>query len=159
MKKTIIITVIVVLLLSVLIYYIYIKPSKMFQQPVKGRISSKFGNRIHPVTKVSSFHNGVDIAAPTGTPIGAPMDGEILKIYEGGPGGKQMIVIHDGGWVTGYAHLSGYNKKVGDKVKQHEIIAFVGNTGTSTGAHLHFTLTNPKGVKVDPESYFNKPLI
>ncbi len=144
---------------------LYIIRRKMtLQKPVKGKISSPFGSRTHPVTlEKSSFHNGVDFAVPTGTPVQAPLDGEVLKVYEIAQGGKQMILIHKTPhgkyWRTGYAHLSGWNKKVGDKVNQFDVIAFSGNTGIGTGAHLHFTLTNPDGQKVDPSLYFDKPLV
>jgi murein DD-endopeptidase MepM/ murein hydrolase activator NlpD len=152
------IAVIVVAIVALLVYYTYFRMST-FSKPVTGRISSKFGNRTHPISGVLSFHNGIDIAAPTGTPIQAPLDGEILRIWDGGAGGKSMQVVHAGGWITGYAHLSSYNKVVGDKVKKGEAIAFVGNTGSSTGPHLHFTLTTPKSLKVDPEAYFGKKLV
>jgi murein DD-endopeptidase MepM/ murein hydrolase activator NlpD len=162
-KKKILTILLIISGIGIIIFFIIniIKNmSSAFAKPVKGKITSKFGTRIHPITKVTSFHNGVDIAAASGTPVQAPLDGEIIKAWDTtGSGGLQMLVSHKSGWVTGYAHLSGFNKKAGDRVKKGEVIAFVGNTGASTGPHLHFTLTNPKSVKVNPELYFDKELV
>lgn len=106
----------------------------------KYKVGSKFGWRIHPITKVKSFHNGVDLSAPQGTPIYAPKSGKIAKKYFNDIGGNQLIISH-GNLQTGYAHLSGYadDLKVGDMVKTGDIVGYVGNTGQSTGPHLHFT--------------------
>ncbi len=124
-----------------------------FPYPVKGRISSPFGNRIHPVTKSPSFHNGIDIAAPSGTPILSPESGRVINRYENATGGKQLIIEHSNGYVTGYAHLSDYAVKSGDNVKKGQLIGYVGTTGRVTGAHLHLTLKK-QGVYLNPENYF-----
>lgn len=118
--------------------------------PVKGRISSKYGNRTHPVTGAKSFHNGIDIAAPTGTDVLAPADGVVSKISWHNGGGNQLHIKHDNGYTTGYAHLSSYAVKVGDKVKKGQKVAEVGNTGASTGPHLHLTVRDKSGNLVDP---------
>lgn len=158
--KKIIIIILVVAVIAAAFYFLVIKPfGKAFKQPVNGKITSPFGFRNSPTSGASTNHNGVDFGVPTGTPVKSPLDGEILRIWSDTHGGKCMQVVHAKGWITGYAHLSGYNKKVGNKVKQFDVVAFSGNTGTSTGAHLHFTLTNPQGVKVNPELYFNKELV
>jgi murein DD-endopeptidase MepM/ murein hydrolase activator NlpD len=141
--------------ITLIILYIRFKKMKTAIAPLKGKVTSKFGNRNAPVNGASTNHNGVDIAAAVGTPIVAPLDGIISDINTHKTGGKQLIIKHVNGYKTGYAHLSGYNVKVAEKVKQGQIIAFVGNTGVSTGAHLHFTVTNPLGIKVNPEDYFN----
>lgn len=122
--------------------------------PLKGKVTGKFGKRIAPIAGASTDHNGVDIAAKLGTPIVCPLDGVVSDINTHKTGGKQLIIKHVNGYRTGYAHLSGYSVVVAEKVKQGQIIAYVGNTGVSTGAHLHFTLTNPIGIKVNPEDYF-----
>ena len=123
--------------------------------PVKGKITSGFGKRKHPITNVVTEHNGVDISASLGTPIVSPLDGTVTDVNTHPTGGKQLIIKHINGYKTGYAHLNGYAVNKGDSVKQGQVIAYVGNSGASTGAHLHFTLTNPVGIKVNPEDYFN----
>ncbi len=126
-----------------------------FINPVEGRITSKYGNRIHPITGVKmSYHNGVDIAVSEGTPVLCPANGKVLKSYSNATGGNQVIIQHDNGWKTGYAHLQRGVFPVGTKVEQGTVIAYSGNTGKSTGAHLHFTLTDPQGTKQNPEDYF-----
>lgn len=122
--------------------------------PVDGKITSYYGYRTHPVTgEKQSFHNGIDMAAPSGTPIVSPESGKVTSQYWGDAGGNQMIVTHDSGYVTGYAHLKGYTVKKGQSVGKGEVIAQVGNTGHTTGAHLHFTVRNQKGDRIDPLLY------
>lgn len=121
-------------------------------QPVIAKITSKFGYRTDPKTgKQNAFHNGIDLAVPVGTPIKSPMPGIVDVITSGGDGGNQVIIKHDNGYKTGYAHLSKQLVKKGDKVKQGDVIGLSGNTGKSTGPHLHLTLTDPSGAKVDPQ--------
>lgn len=122
--------------------------------PVKGRITSKFGARPHPVTKEPDFHNGIDIAVSLNTQVIAPANGKVVNIYENAQGGKQLILEHSDGIRTGYAHLSSYNVVRGQNIKAGQIVALTGNTGQSTGPHLHLTVT-VKGKKVDPEKYFS----
>jgi len=121
----------------------------------KFRITSQFGQRTAPTTGASTNHNGIDIATPHGTPVVAPADGEVLVVNETAQGGKQIIIIHNDGYKTGYAHLSEQLVTVGQNVKQGQLIAKTGNTGIGTGAHLHFTLSY-NGVKIDPLKYFYK---
>ena len=131
--------------------------AKGFSNPVEGshKISSGFGMRVHPVTGVQKFHNGVDIPVPLNTKILAPADGVVEKVYWTDLAGNQIVIKHNNGYKTGYAHLTSSAVAVGDKVKKGKVIAYSGNTGTSTtGAHLHFTLTNPAGEKIDPQSIF-----
>jgi murein DD-endopeptidase MepM/ murein hydrolase activator NlpD len=138
------------LALAGLLAYLYKRKMSTFQWPVQGRLSSNFGIRTHPVTGAQGqFHNGIDIAAPIGTAVVAPQRGEVLSIYETGTGGKQLIIQHEE-YRTGYAHLNRIFVQVGEEVMQGETIAEVGNTGASTGPHLHFTVTNSAGNKVDP---------
>ena len=126
-----------------------------FINPVSGRVTSRFGYRPHPVTgKASSYHNGVDIAVPLGTAIIAPADGTVTTVNSTAAGGLQVIITHTNGWRTGYAHLSSQLVRQGQTVRQGETIALSGNTGQTTGPHLHFTLTDPSGNKTDPEKYF-----
>ena len=125
------------------------------KNPVTGPITSKFGPRKAPVAGASTYHNGVDVGVPVGTQVVAPWDGTVLSTYSNAAGGNQMIVKHPNGYRTGYAHLSGYVATKGQAVRQGEAICLSGNTGHSTGPHLHFTLTNPAGQKVDPLTVFD----
>ena len=105
--------------------------------PIYGVISSPFGWRIHPITKKRQFHRGIDIAAPIGTPIFAPMDGVIT--FAGNLGGYGLAIeMSSGSYKFRFGHLSRIDVYIGQKVKQGEIIGRVGNTGRSTGPHLHF---------------------
>lgn len=124
-----------------------------FKQPVPGRVSSPFGYRIHPITQKSEFHNGIDIACPQGTPVVCPFQGRVLSVNRRPPGGLQVIIKHDNGYSTGYAHLQSTDLYPGRAVKAGGTVGLSGNSGLSTGPHLHFTLTNKDGVKVNPAEY------
>lgn len=127
---------------------------KKFSRPLKGKVGSGFGWRIDPVYGGKEWHNGVDIGAPFGTPIAAIAEGKVVSVYEDEKlGGKQIRLKHTNGWASGYAHMSQQLVKVGEKVERGSIIGLVGSTGKSTGNHLHLTLTDPEGNKVDPEKY------
>lgn len=131
--------------------------STKFLAPVNGKLTSGFGLRVDPVTGVpASSHNGQDIAVPVGTPVKAPLNGTVVSTASSVDGGNQVILLHqDKGkyqnYKTGYAHLSKVLVKTGDKVKQGQVIALSGNTGKSTGPHLHLTITDDKGNKLDPK--------
>jgi hypothetical protein len=103
------------------------------------------------VLKKTMPHNGVDLGAPTGTPVGAASYGTVTFVGYGGPSGNLVKVMHDNDIETGYAHLSRFEPgiKVGDKVKRMQVIGYVGSTGRSTGPHLHFSASK-KGVFFDP---------
>lgn len=134
---------------------------KEFQNPldVKTWVTSKFGSRIDPVTgKAGHFHNGIDLHAPSGTPIFAPMDG-VAYLSINTEGGNQLVIHHTNGYKTGYAHLSSRVVSQLQVVKKGQLIAYSGNSGAhTTAAHLHFTVTNKEGRKIDPLSIFNLPL-
>lgn len=104
--------------------------------PVNGRITSKFGTRKHPISGAQKFHNGLDIAVPIGTDVISPLDGTVKSKYFNSVGGNQLVISHET-YQTGYAHLDSSLVNVGDKVKQGQIVAKSGNTGGSTGPHLH----------------------
>ena len=124
--------------------------------PVKGRITSPFGDRIHPVTKVKTFHNGIDISCVEGSEVVCPADGRVILVdnIDDTSGGLQLVIQH-GNFRTGYAHLSKINVKMSEKVKTGQVVALTGNTGIGTGSHLHFTYTDAKGEKQDPQQFFN----
>lgn len=107
-----------------------------------GRLNDGFGWRVHPVLHVRKHHNGVDYDAPIGSPIVAAGDGTVELISSEKGYGKYVRIRHQGGYSTTYAHLSAAAKglKVGQHVKQGEVIAYVGSTGYSTGPHLYYEL-------------------
>ncbi|MEL6704321.1 MAG: M23 family metallopeptidase [Bacteroidota bacterium] len=117
--------------------------------PVQGRVTSTFGKRRHPITGEESNHNGVDIAVPVGTPVPAAMGGEVVRVWNSDRGGLSVKVKYDDGTVAGFAHLSEQPIKEG-RFAAGEVIAVTGNTGASTGPHLHYTLTRD-GKKIDPQ--------
>lgn len=106
----------------------------------EGRISSQFGYRTHPVTgEKDSFHSGVDIAAPVGTPVYSPVAGTAALVAEGPVGGKQ-IVVRDNSFEFHFLHLSEQIVRQGAPVVKGMLIGRVGNTGRSTGPHLHYAI-------------------
>lgn len=131
------------------------KSISRFKLPLKGKVTSGFGDRINPVTKVKEHHNGIDIAVPEGTSVISPEAGEVLNVYQNAIGGNQIVVKHKDGYITGYAHLSAPLVNIKDKVSRGQMIALSGRTGQVTGPHLHFSLRDPSGKYIDPESVFN----
>lgn len=120
--------------------------------PVKGWVTSNFGMRNSPFSGRIKMHEGLDIAARTGTPIFATADG-IVSRSETAPGyGKLVVIDHGYGYKTYYAHNSKILAKVGQRVKRGEKIAAVGNTGTSTGSHVHYEV-RLNGVPLNPKKY------
>lgn len=124
------------------------------------RITSGFGYRTHPTTGEKLFHNGIDVGMPVGTQIFAPEDGIVNAVYYNSIGGNQLVLKHSDNRYTGYAHLKELpSLKVGSSVVAGQQIAISGNTGRTTGAHLHFTYkTNASAAKVedrysDPKNY------
>ncbi|MBN2442166.1 MAG: M23 family metallopeptidase [Spirochaetales bacterium] len=124
----------------------------LFLYPVKGRLSSRYGWRIHPISKKRSFHNGIDIMGPLGSTIKASMDGKILKTGFNNIYGKYVIIRHDNGFQTFYGHLSKITSEKGDAVLQGNKIGEMGTTGYSTGSHVHFCIYK-NGETVDPLLY------
>ena len=123
------------------------------KRPIKarGRLSSPYGKRRHPILMYEIFHHGVDLAAPTNTPIVAAMDGVITQLGRKGGYGKYIRIRHSDNYQTAYAHMNGYRQdlKVGSSVKRGEVIGYVGSTGRSTGPHLHYEVLK-KNKTVDP---------
>lgn len=104
----------------------------------RGRLSSGYGYRTHPISGVKTFHNGIDIAASTGTGVYAYASGTVIAVSQDNALGKYIAIDHGNGLVTRYLHLSKFNVNKGDKVGTGDRIGSVGNTGYSTGSHLHF---------------------
>lgn len=126
-------------------------------QPVSNKnlkqTASGYGYRIDPIYKTTKFHSGMDFSANIGTPVYATGDGRVVKVgWESGYG-KLIKIDHGFGYMTWYAHLNDYNVRVGQKVVRGEVIGKVGNTGKSTGPHLHYEV-HVKGKVVNPVNYY-----
>lgn len=137
----------------------------LLRTPISGaRISSGFGMRRHPVLGYSRMHKGVDFAVPRGTPVYAAGDGVVDQVGKKGGYGNYLRIRHTSEYVTAYAHLHKYASglKKGRKVKQGQVVAYSGNTGVSTGPHLHYEVivagrqVNPSKVKMTPGRKLNK---
>lgn len=123
--------------------------------PAFGRWSDGWGTRLHPFYNRLYFHYGVDIANKLGTPVYATADGEVILTGYDREYGKLVKIKHADGFETRYGHLYSFQVALGDKVSKGQIIALMGNTGMSTGPHLHYeVLVN--GAKVNPARYLNR---
>jgi len=122
----------------------------LMKTPINGaRLSSPFGNRKHPILGYTKLHAGTDFAAPMGTPIMASGSGTITRAKWCGGGGNCIKIKHNSTYETVYAHMKSFAKgmKAGKKVRQGDIIGYVGSTGMSTGPHLHYeVIVNGKKV-------------
>lgn len=123
-------------------------------RPVRSRLlTSSFGVRIDPYTNQEVMHKGIDFAAEHGSEVIAPADGVVIFAGNRGHYGKALVLDHGFGLQTHYAHLSNYQVAVGQKIKRGQLIAAVGNTGRTTGAHLHYEVRY-RGIPQDPLRYF-----
>ena len=121
--------------------------------PARGILTSGFGIRVSPITGSERMHGGIDIGASAGSPVIAAGSGEVLEASYMGGYGYAVLIYHGGGLATLYAHLSGFAVGAGQKVKQGQIIGYVGSTGYTTGPHLHFEV-RVNGAQVNPYKYF-----
>ncbi len=121
-----------------------------------GRVSSGYGVRRHPVLGGRRKHNGVDLAAPTGTPVYATADGLVSRANWFSSYGKYISIEHGGQIQTRFAHLSRIAVRNGQSVKKGDLIGFVGSTGRSTGPHLHYEV-RVSGRPVNPLQYMTEP--
>ena len=120
--------------------------------PVRGWVASTFGYRVSPFTGLRQKHEGIDIANRLGTPIVAPANGVVTRVKREAGLGRNITISHGRGIVTKYGHLSEVLVKVGQRVKRGDTIAKMGNTGRSTGPHLHYSVL-VSGVNVNPFNY------
>ena len=126
--------------------------------PVRGWFISGYGNRIDPFTGQVKMHEGLDIAAPPGTPIVAPADGTIRSVHRSTGFGLTLVIDHGYGYRTLYGHCQRVKADVGTRVKRGDIIAYVGTTGKATGPHLHYEVhvaqrpVNPLGYIISSAS-------
>lgn len=122
------------------------------------RFASGFGYRIHPIYRTRKMHSGIDLTAPTGTPVYSTGDGKVIKAgYRPGGYGKRIIIDHGFGFKTLYAHLHEIDVKVGQKIKRGELIGKVGNTGRSTAPHLHYEVRKHNRPE-NPVNYYSNDL-
>ena len=122
--------------------------------PVRGWVTSRYGTRTSPFSGILKFHEGLDIAAQTGTPVVASADGVVVKAGFGTGYGNMVEVSHGYGIKTLYAHNSRLNVKAGQRVRRGDVIAYAGDSGSSTGPHLHYEV-RLNGLPVNPAKYLN----
>jgi murein DD-endopeptidase MepM/ murein hydrolase activator NlpD len=122
--------------------------------PVRGWVTSPFGNRTSPFSGILKFHEGIDIAAQTGTPVMTPADGVVIKAGFSTGYGNMVEISHGYGIKTVFAHNSRLNVKAGQQVKRGDVISFLGDSGSSTGPHLHYEV-RLNGLPVNPMRYMN----
>ena len=123
--------------------------------PVRGRVSSKFGMRMHPILHYERMHQGIDIAVPSGTPVRAMSAGVVTWAGWKGESGLCVVVQHANGMESTYKHCSKLRVASGDRVKRHQILGEAGSTGMSTGPHVHLMVTD-HGRQVDPARLMRK---
>lgn len=119
-------------------------------RPLNGEITCPFGDRVDPITNKYSLHTGTDFSAVVGTQIKSAISGTVIEVKKSNVSLGNFVRVKNADIVTTYAHCSTLKVKKGDKIKQGDIIALSGNTGKSTGPHLHFEITKD-GRYVDPE--------
>jgi murein DD-endopeptidase MepM/ murein hydrolase activator NlpD len=119
--------------------------------PVHGRLTSYYGYRRNPITGVRTLHDGLDIAAATGTPINPAMAGLVNSVGYDNVYGNFVIINHSEGYRTLYGHMDSFSTRGGTYVTTDDVIGYVGNTGQSTGPHLHFTVYK-NGSSINPRT-------
>jgi len=117
--------------------------------PDKVAVTAEFG-----VSRGTSRHEGIDLAAPAGTPVWATADGTVLYAGKDGRYGKTVVIDHGGGFMTRYAHLKRIEIKKGKRVERGDVIGRVGKSGNASGTHLHYEVLK-SGVPVDPRGYLH----
>jgi len=131
-------------------------------QPVSNRdmtrVASGFGWRIHPIYKTEKLHTGMDFTAPIGTEIYATGNGTVVKVENDGRGyGNNVVINHGYGYETLYGHMSKFKVRPGQKVNRGDLIGYVGNSGSSTGPHLHYEVRK-NGNPINPVNFYYNDL-
>ena len=130
-------------------------------QPIQNkdltRVASGYGMRMHPILKYRKMHNGMDFTANTGTEIYATGDGVVVKAGRATGFGNVVYIDHGFGYETRYAHMNKFNTKKGRKVKRGDVIGYVGNTGLSSGPHLHYEV-HKNGTVINPVNFYHGDL-
>jgi murein DD-endopeptidase MepM/ murein hydrolase activator NlpD len=121
-------------------------------KPIAGNYGDRFGMRRHPILKIKRMHNGLDFIAYYNTPVYAPGGGIVEYVGRRGGFGKMVVINHGFGYKTRYAHLNKYKVKKGQKVKRGDLIALSGNSGLSTGPHLHYEIRH-NGIALNPRNF------
>lgn len=124
----------------------------LMRTPVDGaRLSSRYGMRRHPVLRYTKMHRGIDFAAPTGTPVYAAGDGTVTRAGRNGAYGRYIRIRHNSTYGTAYAHLRGFARgiRAGGRVRQGQVIGYVGSSGRSSGPHLHYEILR-SGRRINP---------
>lgn len=120
--------------------------------PARGFVTSTFGTRVDPFTGLSTLHPGIDFSANIGAPVSATADGLVIFAGSDGAYGRQIKIDHGNSLVTSYGHLAKMHVKLGESVKRGQLIGEIGNTGRSTGPHLHYEV-RVNGIPQDPRRF------
>lgn len=123
--------------------------------PLMGRVTSSFGERQDPIDGEGAFHPGIDIAAPDGTPVRATADGDVVEAHMANGYGREVIIDHGHGLTTLYGHMSALAVVPGERVTSGQVIGYVGQSGRSTGPHLHYEV-RVHDVPVNPHKYLRQ---
>ena len=126
--------------------------------PINGQLLSPYGNRMDPFSGEGAYHTGVDIKAPTGTPVRAAADGVVLRAERFGGYGRLVVVDHGNGIQTYYAHLSRFGVMTGQEIRRGELIGAVGSSGRATAPHLHYEV-RIGGAAVNPSRYLRNSAV
>ena len=114
------------------------------------KISSNYGERIHPITKERTFHKGVDIAIPTGTKLYSAVNGTVILAQYSETAGYYVKIQNSTGWIVTFMHMDSYVVSVGQEIKKGDFVGYSGNTGRSTGPHLHLQVEDASGNTINP---------
>jgi murein DD-endopeptidase MepM/ murein hydrolase activator NlpD len=125
--------------------------------PIEGPVTSSFGEREDPFNGEGAFHSGIDISAAIGTPVHAPAGGTVLIAGFGNGYGREVVIDHGHGVTTLYGHLSGFSVVPGQQVSRGDVIGYVGDSGRSTGAHLHYEV-RVNDQPVNPHKYMRETM-
>lgn len=116
----------------------------------RNKISSNYGWRIHPITGKRTFHDGVDIAVPVGTALYSAVKGTVIKSFYSDSGGNMITIENDSGWQITFMHMDSRTVSVGQRIEQGQLVGYSGNTGNSTGPHLHIRVHDADDQPVNP---------